>query len=130
MPLFAYSVAIATLMLSFSSVPARADSLSGAWSGNGSVHYSRSRERARCNARFSRVSGTLYKMNATCATPSGRVVQTATVNRVGANEYAGKFRNPQYNITGSISIKLHGSTQYVRLVGDGGGSGSFKMRRR
>ena len=49
MPLFAYSVAIATLMLSFASVPARADSLSGAWSGNGSVHYSRSRERARCN---------------------------------------------------------------------------------
>lgn len=130
MPFLAYLVAFATVFLSVDVSPARAETLSGAWSGGGSVVYSQTRERARCKARFSRVSGTLYRMSASCATPSGRVDQTAMVNRVGKNHYAGKFRNQQYNVTGSISIKLRGSTQYVRLTGDGGGSGSFKMRKR
>ena len=68
-------------------------------------------------------------MNASCATPSGRVDQTATVNRVGDNEYAGSFHNNQYNVSGSVHIKLRGNSQSVHLSGNGGGSGSFQLRR-
>ena len=63
------------------------------------------------------------------ATPSGRVDQTATLNRVGDNEYAGSFHNSQYNVTGSIHVKLNGNSQFVRLSASGSGSGSFKLSR-
>lgn len=128
MPLIAFVIAFATALFAADS-SARADSLSGSWSGNGSVHYSQTRERAKCRANYSRVSGTLYRMTASCATPSGRVDQTATVNRVGDNEYSGSFHNSQYNVSGSIYIKLRGSSQSVHLSGSGGGSGSFQLRR-
>lgn len=108
---------------------ALADRLSGSWTGGGSVEYADTREKARCRANFTRVSGTLYRMSASCATPSGRVDQIATVNRVGDGEYAGDFRNTQYNVTGSIYLRLRGDSQYVKLTGAGGGSGTFKLHR-
>lgn len=129
MPMLAFLLAFATALFA-TDMSAKADTLSGSWAGGGSVHYSETRERARCRATFSRVSGTLYRMNASCATPSGRVDQSATVNRVGNNEYAGNFHNSQYNVSGSIHIRLQGNTQYVKLSGAGAGGGTFKLRRR
>ncbi|MGD9669152.1 MAG: hypothetical protein AB7U75_08840 [Hyphomicrobiaceae bacterium] len=128
MPLLAFLFAFAAALFTAQS-QAKADTLSGSWAGGGSVHYADTRERARCRATFSRVSGTLYRMNASCATASGRVDQTATVNRVGNNEYAGSFHNSQYNVTGSIHIRLRGNTQYVSLS-SGGGGGNFQLSRR
>lgn len=128
MPLLTFLFAFAVALFA-ADAPAMADSLSGSWSGNGSVRYADTRERAKCRANYSRVSGTLYRMTASCATASGRVDQTATLNRVGNNEYAGSFHNAQYNVSGSIHVQLRGNSQSVNLSGSGG-SGSFQLRRR
>ncbi len=128
MPLLAYLFAFAAVLI-VADTPAKAESLAGRWSGGGQVHYSHTSERAKCNATFTRASGTLYRMTASCATPSGRVEQTATLNRVGKNAYAGVFHNSQYNVSGSIHVRLSGNTQQVQLRGNVGG-GTFKLRRR
>jgi hypothetical protein len=128
MPQFVFFFVFAAALFA-ADMPARAETLAGSWSGGGAVHYSDRRERAKCHATFSRVSGTLYRMSASCATPSGRVDQTASVNRVGKNVYAGSFHNKQYNVSGSIQIRLSGSTQHVNLRGSVGGA-TFKLRRR
>ncbi len=128
MPLFAFLFVFAAALFA-ADTPARAETLAGSWSGGGAVHYSDRRERAKCRATYSRVSGTFYRMSASCATPSGRVDQTATLNRVGKNVYAGSFYNKQYNVSGSIQVRLSGNTQQVNLRGSVGG-GSFKLRRR
>lgn len=122
------TIVAASLVLVAGAGAAVADTLSGSWSGAGSVAYSQTTEKARCKANYARVSGTLYRMNASCATPSGRVDQTATLNRVGDNEYAGSFHNPQYNVSGSIHVTLRGDSQHVNLSGNGG-NGSFSLKR-
>ncbi len=129
MPLLTFIFAFAVALFAVDG-SAKADMLAGSWSGSGSVHYSQTRERAKCRANYSRVSGTLYRMYASCATASGRVDQTATLNRVSDGVYAGSFHNSQYNVAGSIRVKLSGNSQIVSLSGNGGGSGSFKLRRR
>lgn len=128
MPQLFYIVAFIAAALAFDAEPARADGLAGSWSGSGSVRYSDTREKARCRASYARVSGSMYRMSATCATPSGRVDQTATVNRVGNNQYAGTFHNSQYNVSGSIYVSLRGNSQSVRLSSNGG-EGSFNLKR-
>lgn len=98
------------------SVRAEPGSLAGSWSGGGTVIFSTgSREKARCKARFTQKSKTSYTMSATCATPSGSVVQTATLVQRGANKYTGTFRNAAYNVSGSIAIIVNGSRQTVTL---------------
>ena len=101
--------------------PASAADLSGAWSGGGSVNYkSGSKEKARCRANFSKIGSSSYSMSATCATASGKVSQTATLKKTGDNSYAGSFRNPEYNVTGSISIRVNGSSQSVSMSSEAG----------
>src|SRR5262245_929646 len=79
--------------------PAMAQSLEGSWSGGGSVAFaSGQHERAKCRAHYRRSSGNAYVVVATCATPSGRATQTATVRRVGGNSYQGQFHNSEYNV--------------------------------
>jgi len=95
--------------------------LDGAWSGGGNVVFaSGDRERARCRANFSAQSAKTYRMHAVCATPSARVEQTATVRRVSADTFSGQFHNPEYNVSGSIHITVHGSKLDASLRGDGG----------
>jgi len=96
-------------------------SLEGAWNGGGTVSFaSGGTEQARCRARFSRAGEHSYAVNATCATASGRAAQTATVRQVGNNRYSGNFYNSEYSISGVIDIVVHGSSQTVRLISDGG----------
>jgi hypothetical protein len=95
--------------------------LEGSWSGAGTVSFaSGSAERARCHAQYRRAGSTSYMLDATCATPSGRASQTASVRQVGENRYAGSFYNSEYGISGVISIVLHGTSQTVRLRSDSG----------
>lgn len=104
-------------------------SLTGAWSGNGSIAFaSGSKEKARCRARFARTGASSYAMSATCATPSAKVDQSATLYKSGANSYTGSFFNQQYNTGGSIRITVSGRTQSVRLSGESG-SAFFKLRK-
>lgn len=122
--LFALSISIT----SASAIPADAASLSGSWSGGGRVQYGDTRERASCRARFSR-SGSAFSMSAACATPSGRVDQSAEVYQIGPNRYAGSFFNSQYGVSGSISISVSGNSMSVSLSGGSGGA-YLKLSRR
>jgi len=101
--------------------------LSGSWNGGGTVLYSDGhRERARCRAHFSQ-SGPLVSLQALCATPSGSVEQSARLRRTGPNSYSGSFFNPQFNVSGSIHITVHGNTQSVSLR-SASGSASLTLR--
>jgi hypothetical protein len=95
--------------------------LEGSWSGGGSVSFAAgSREQARCRAHYSRASKNSYRVNATCATASGKAAQTATVHKVGENKYSGNFHNPDYDISGTISVIVNGNSQSVRLTSSSG----------
>ncbi len=100
--------------------------LSGAWSGGGTVTYSDGRrEHARCRANFSQ-SGPSVSLSARCATPSGSVEQSARLRRTGPNSYSGSFFNPQFGVSGSIHITVHGRSQSVSLR-SGSGSASLTL---
>ena len=109
--------------------PAMAQSLEGFWSGGGSVAFaSGQKERAKCQAQYRRASGNAYTVTATCATPSGRATQTATVRQVGGNSYQGQFHNSEYNVSGTIYVTVGGNRQSVRLTSELG-SASLELRR-
>jgi hypothetical protein len=123
-----YSRALATIMFAgvILAPQARAEGLAGSWSGGGTVVYSDGhREHARCRASFS--GGSSVSLEATCATPSGSVSQSARLRKTGANSYSGSFFNPQFNVSGSIHITVHGNTQYVTLHSPSG-SASLTLR--
>jgi hypothetical protein len=104
-------------------------SLEGSWSGGGSVSFaSGSKEQARCRAHYSRASKNSYRLNATCATASGKAAQSATLQKVGDNRYSGTFYNSEFDISGRIYVILRGSSQSVRLT-SGSGSASFRLSR-
>jgi hypothetical protein len=91
--------------------PAEAAELAGSWRGGGSVSFlSGKAERARCKASFSKLSATSYAMNATCATASGSVSQSATVRKSGGNTFRGSFYNSEYDTSGSVSLRLSGKS--------------------
>lgn len=116
-------------LLAATALPAIAQqaSLEGSWSGGGTVTFSTGNvESARCKASFRRRSGETFAMNAVCATPSGRVAQTAELNRVSNTRFSGEFHNSEYGITGNISITLRGNTLSASLDG-GGASASFSL---
>jgi hypothetical protein len=95
--------------------------LEGSWSGGGTVSFaSGSRERASCRAHYRRAGTSSYAVSATCATPSGRAVQTATIRQVGADTYSGSFYNSEYSISGVMHVVVHGGSQTVRLNSDSG----------
>jgi hypothetical protein len=104
-------------------------SLEGSWRGAGSVAFaSGQRERAECRAHYRRASSASYTVTATCATPSGRATQTATLRHVGGNTYQGRFHNSEYDVSGTIYVTVGGNRQSVRLTSESG-SASFELRR-
>jgi hypothetical protein len=108
---------------------AQSASLEGAWRGGGSVSFAGGQsERAQCRVQYRRASATSYSLTATCATPSGRATQTATVRQVGGNSYQGRFHNSEYDVSGSIFVTAAGNRQSVRLTSDAG-SASLELRR-
>jgi hypothetical protein len=115
--------ALTALLVSGHAGSSRAESpnLEGSWSGGGSVSFSSgSKEQARCRAHYRRRTSNSYTLRAVCATPSARAEQTATVRRVGSNRFEGSFYNSEYNVSGTIFIVVHGSSQNVRLTSDAG----------
>ena len=100
----------AALMILATPTYASAEALEGSWRGNGSVSLpSGATEKARCKISFSKQGGKSYGMNAVCASSSARVAQTASLEQVGANRYAGSFNNPEYNVSGTINVTVNGT---------------------
>ena len=120
----------AALMLIGSAVrPTAAEnaSLEGSWSGSGTVTFpTGGTEAARCKASFRRQSDDKFSMHALCATPSGKVAQTAQLSHIGGNRFAGDFQNPEYGISGQINIVVRGNSLNAALNG-GGASASLKL---
>ena len=108
---------------------AQSASLDGSWSGSGKVTLpSGAEESAKCRVSYSRESKSSYSADASCATASGRVNQTANLRQTGSNSYSGSFHNSEYGISGSIHVTVSGSSQSVSLNG-GGASASLSLRR-
>ena len=105
-------------------------SLAGSWSGGGAVTVGGAgiKETARCKANYQQVSTSTYRLEAICATPSGRATQTATLRLVTGTTYQGNFHNPDYNVTGTIKVIVDGDRQTVFLTSDAG-DGQFELRR-
>lgn len=103
--------------------------IAGSWAGSGSIAFaSGSKESARCRVYYAKTGETSYAMSATCATASAKVDQSASLTKVGANSYVGRFFNAQYNTGGSIRISVSGRSQSVRLSGEAG-TAIFSLRK-
>ncbi len=108
---------------------AQSASLDGSWSGGGKVTMpSGAVETARCRVKYNRESKSSYSANASCATSSGRVNQSASLRQTGTNTFSGSFHNAEYGVTGSINVVVSGSSQSVSLNG-GGASASLRLSR-
>jgi hypothetical protein len=110
--------------------PSVADNgLTGAWSGSGSVLLpSGASEKARCKATFRKRGTTSFVMDAVCASSSTRAAQTANLQQVGPNRFAGEFNNSEFNVSGSISVTLNGNSLSASLNG-GGAKANFNLSR-
>lgn len=125
----AFAGLVAGLALFGFVMPVRAEpgGLEGSWSGGGAVAFaSGAKEKARCRATYNKTSSASYAMSASCATPSGKVQQTASLRKTGANRYAGHFVNSEYGVTGSIVVTVSGNSQSVSLSSDAG-TGYFRL---
>jgi hypothetical protein len=109
--------------------PAVAQSIHGTWSGGGMIIFpSGEKEHARCRATFRPAGGGGISMQGICATASVRVSQSASLSRLTSTTYSGEFYNTEYNISGSIRIRLHGNTLNASLNG-GGATAQFVLGR-
>jgi hypothetical protein len=116
-------------VVSVTATPAAAQSIIGQWSGGGLIIFpSGEKERARCRATFRNVGGGGVSMNGVCATASVRVSQSASLSRLTSTTYSGEFFNTEFNISGSIRIRLHGNKINASLSG-GGATAQFVLGR-
>jgi hypothetical protein len=122
------SLLIAATVMTIGPASAQAPSISGVWTGGGTVTLpSGNSERVRCRATISQRGETAY-MVATCATSSLRVNQTAEMVRVSSNRFSGEFLNRDYGVSGAIRMTVSGNSINASLSG-GGGSASISMSR-
>ncbi len=116
--------------MTFSAAPASAQSLAGSWAGGGTIVYpSGEQERARCRATFRHTGGGGLSMHAVCATASVRVTQSASLAQLTSSTYSGEFTNTEYNIQGSIRIRMHSASRISASLNGGGGSAQFTLNR-
>jgi hypothetical protein len=109
------------------STPAAAQSILGSWSGGGTIIFpSGETERARCRATFRTAGGGDVSMQGVCATASVRVSQSASLMRLTSTTYSGEFHNTEYNLSGSIRIRIQGNKLTASLSG-GGGTAHFVL---
>ena len=54
--------------------------------------------------------------------------QSALLQQVGPNRFAGDFTNPEYGVSGSINVTLNGNSLSASLHG-GGASAFFNLSR-
>jgi hypothetical protein len=120
------------LSVAAGSLSATADTvaLDGAWSGGGSVKFpSGAKEAARCRANFKKRGSESYQVTARCASPSGKVEQSALLTYVGSNQYSGSFFNTEYKVDGTITVTVSGNSQNVSITTPAGSSATFRLTR-
>ena len=116
-------------VVGIAATPAAAQTIIGSWSGGGLIIFpSGEKERARCRATFRNVGGGGVSMNGVCATASVRVSQSASLSRLTSTTYSGEFYNTEYNLSGSIRIRMQGNKLNASLSG-GGATAQFVLGR-
>lgn len=109
---------------------AASPSLEGTWSGGGFVVFAGgAKESARCRANFKKRGADSYFVSARCASASGKVDQTATLTYVGGSRFSGSFYNSEFNIDGTFTVTVSGSTQNVYITSPTGSSATLKLSR-
>jgi hypothetical protein len=109
---------------------AEAGRLDGRWAGAGYFNtVNGQRERVRCKVSYSRKSTNIYAVNATCASPSAQIRQRGTLQQVSSGRYSGTMYNTDYNVGGSVFVKVNGRSQTVSFSSDAG-SGRLNLRKR
>jgi hypothetical protein len=125
----AFAVAATLSIVGVTATPAAAQTIVGSWSGGGLIIFpSGEKERARCRATFRKAGGGGVSMNGVCATASVRVSQSASLSRLTSTTYSGEFFNTEFNISGSIRIRMQGNRLNASLNG-GGASAQFVLGR-
>lgn len=125
----ALAAAAALSVVSVTATPAAAQTIVGSWSGGGLIIFpSGEKERARCRATFRNVGGGGVSMHGVCATASVRISQSASLSRLTSTTYSGEFFNTEFNISGSIRIRMQGNRLNASLSG-GGATAQFLLGR-
>lgn len=125
-----FGIAGHSLFLCDQPVLAAAPSIEGTWSGGGSVAFAGgAKESARCRATFKKRGADTYFVSARCASASGKVDQTATLSYVGGTRFTGSFYNSEYNIDGTFTVTVSGSTQNIYITSPSGSSATLRLSR-
>lgn len=111
-------------------VAAKADTLSGSWSGSGYVQpRDGQREKVRCRVNYSPQGASTVAVTATCASASATINQTGSLSKVSDSRYIGDFYNSEYDVSGRIRVSISGNSQTVSFSGSKG-SGSLSLKRK
>ncbi len=121
---------LAGLIVAAGTSRALAIDISGSWSGFGKAEVASSgkSENFRCRVTYVRQSAKVYAVNAVCANPSTRIVQTGTVLEVRPNTFVGDFHNAQFDVRGRVRVTVNGGRQAVSLSSPEG-NGTLSLRR-
>ncbi|MDX2288397.1 MAG: hypothetical protein NW217_06200 [Hyphomicrobiaceae bacterium] len=113
--------ALVAMGMAISGQRAQAVSLDGEWSGKGYVQPTQgAREQVHCRVRYTRQSGRVFSVVATCATSSFKIRQTGEVLMVTPTRYVGDFHNAEFDVSGRIRVIVAGTRQTVTLSGRAG----------
>lgn len=105
-------------MIALQATAATAGELAGNWSGSGYLMpKSGAKENVQCRVGYEKQTATVFRVSATCATASVKIIQTGEVLEVGADRYVGDFYNPQFDASGRVRVQLAGSRQSVTFSG-------------
>lgn len=108
-------------MIALQATAASAGDLAGSWSGSGYIKpKSGSKENVQCRVGYEKQSAKVFRVSATCANASGKIIQTGEVLEAGADRYVGDFYNPQFDISGRVRVRLAGNRQTVTFSGPQG----------
>ncbi|MGI9522566.1 MAG: hypothetical protein ACR2PG_13055 [Hyphomicrobiaceae bacterium] len=109
---------------------AQAASITGRWSGGGTVQLSSGgRERVRCRVTYRRIAGQRFSVYARCASSGTKIDQLGQLRRVSKSRYVGSVRNQQYNVSANVVVIVSGKRQTVSLSSSAG-SARLRLRRR
>lgn len=118
------------LALMADAASARADSLSGAWSGSGTVRLKSGQvEKVRCRVSYSKSTGKTYLLTARCAHSAGTFAQTGRVVQISGTRFRGRLYSEQYQATGNVVIAISGGRQTIS-VSSPKGSARFALAKR
>lgn len=97
---------------------ASAGELAGNWSGSGYVQpKSGAKESVQCRVGYEKQTAKVFRVSATCASASVKIIQTGEVLEVGADRYVGDFYNQQFDASGRVRVQLSGTRQSVSFSG-------------